>query len=390
MDFSERIGILIFSGIFLFALWPVGGYLAVFLSLLWVMQQGEGKKLLDFFGRDWALWPVFFAFWFSLVLSIEHKISLAATLVFTLQVGLYLLVRTYLRKERCFQTVTLLLVTGLIVALVGIYQYFFSAVPNPAAWLDKDLYDNVHIRVFSTFYNPNVLGSYLVLIIALTLGSLAIAKGEKRFFLFVVLVSAYLCLSFTFSRGAWLAMLISVFVLFFFYPKKRIILLLLLIVFLVSLPEYKSIVTRMNWELLPADSSTSYRWQIWQGALKIIEKHWLFGVGLGNFSSALSHYLPVKPFQVLHAHNSYLHILAETGVVGLGACAVFYGHTFYKAYRVYSCSANQEMANLALGILVALIGLLAHGVVDATLVTPQLTGFFWILAALARNLDESW
>jgi len=390
MDFSERIGILIFSSIFLFAIWPIGGYIAAFLSLIWIMQKGEGKRIIDCFQKDLSISLLFVAFWISMLFAIGQKVSLAATLVFTLQVGLYLMVRVYLKKERCFQTVRLLLTAGLIVALVGVYQYFFSSTPTPAAWLDTDIYTNVHTRVFSTLYNPNVLGSYLVLIIALTLGSLATAKGEKRFFLYTVLVAAYLCLLFTFSRGAWLAMLISVSALFFFYPKKRIILLLLLIVFLVSLPEYKTIVSRLNWELLHEDSSSSYRWLIWQGAIKIIEKNWLLGVGLGNFSSALAHYLPVESFQVLHAHNTYLHILAETGIVGFFASAVFYGYTFYKAYYIHASSANQEIANLSLGILVALLGLLVHGMVDATLFAPQLTVFFWILAALVRNLGEMW
>lgn len=390
MDFSKKIGILIFASIFLFAVWPVGGYVLAFLGLLWVVQRGEGKKIVECFQRDISIWLVFLAFWLSMIFAIGQKISLAATLIFTLQVGLYLLVRVYLRKERCFQTINLLLATGLIVALVGIYQYFFSSMPTPAAWLDGDVYSSVHTRVFSTLYNPNVLGSYLVLIIALTLGSLATAKGEKRFFLYVVLVAAYLCLLFTFSRGAWMAMLISVSALFFFYPKKRIILLILLIIFLVSLPEYKNIVTRMNLELLNEDTSSVYRWQIWQGALKIIQNNWLFGVGLGNFSFALAHYLPVKSFEVLHAHNTYLQILAETGVVGFLAAGIFYGSTFFKAYHIHASSANNEISSLSLGILVALFGLLVHGMVDATLFAPQLTVFFWILAALVRNLEEIW
>lgn len=390
MEFSKRIEILIFIGIFLFAIWPIGGYLAAFLSLIWVFRVGEGRRIADFFQRDLAIILVFIAFWLSSIFSINFKISLAAALIFTLQVGLYLLVRVYLRKECCYRTVNLLLAAGLIVSLVGVYQYFFPSTPTPTSWLDTDLYADVHTRVFSTLYNPNVLGSYLVLIIALTLGSLASAKGEKRIFLSLVLISSYLCLLFTFSRGAWLAMIISVSALFLFYRKKRFILLLIGIIFLVSLPEYSNVVSRMNLSLLQEDSSSVYRWQIWQGAIKVIQSHWIFGVGLGNFSTALGHFLPVKSFQVLHAHNTYLHILAETGVVGFLAASAFFGHTSYTAYKIYATSANQEVANLALGILVALIGLLVHGMVDATLFAPQLTVFFWILAALVRNLAEIW
>ncbi len=77
-------------------------------------------------------------------------------------------------------------------------------------------------------------------------------------------------------------------------------------------------------------------------------------------------------------------------MVGFLAAAIFYGATFYQAYYLHVSAANPEVANLALGILVALFGLLIHSMVDATLFTPQLTGFFWILAALVRNLGEIW
>jgi len=390
MDNSQALLLLIFTGVFLFAIWPIGGYVAIFCALLWVLQKGEGKKLGDAFSSDLPLCLVFGAFWLASLFSKNLPVALTGALLFTLQVGLYLLVRVYLRKEYCFQTIRILLLAGLIVSLVGIYQYFFTPDTAPTAWLDTNVYSDVHTRVFSTLYNPNVLGSYLVLIIALTLGSIGTSKGAKSLALFLVLLAAYLCLFFTFSRGAWVAMLISVVALFLFYKQKKVILLVLALIALISLPEYNHIMSRMSLYLFKEDTSSVYRWQIWQGAWKIIEKNWLLGVGLGNFSTALTHYLPVKSFQVFHAHNTYLHLLAETGLVGFIGAAIFYGTTVSVAYHAYATSANQEVGNLGLGILVSLFGILVHGVVDATLFAPQLTVFFWILAGLARNLAESW
>lgn len=390
MDNLRPLIILLFLGIFLFSVWTIGGYVAIFCALLWAIQMGEGKNLKEAFLSDLPLCLVFAAFWLSSLLSNNLPVTITGGLLFTLQVGLYLLVRLYLKKQYCFQAINLLLFTGLIVSLVGIYQYFFLTESVPNAWMDMNVYSDIHTRVFSTLYNPNVLGTYLVLIITLTLGSIGISQGTRSLALFTVLVAAYFCLFFTFSRGAWLAMLISVVALFLFYRQKKTILLVLVLIALVSLPEYSHIMSRMNIYLFNQDSSSTYRILIWKGAWKIIEHNWLVGVGLGNFSSALAHYLPVKSFQVFHAHNTYLHILAETGIIGFLASAIFFGSTVAAAYHTYAASANQEVANLGLGILVAMLGLMVHGVVDATLFAPQLTVFFWILAGLVRNLGQSW
>lgn len=390
MNSFQPLLVLIFAAVFLFAIWPIGGYVAVFCALLWALGQGEGKKLKDAFFNDLPLCLVFLAFWLASLFSGNLPVTIMGALLFTLQVGIYLLVRVYLRKEYCFHTIKILLFAGFLVSLVGIFQYFFGVDTNSNAWLDTSIYSDVHTRVFSTLYNPNVLGSYLVLIIALTLGRIGTAQGSKALPLFGVLVAAYLCLFFTFSRGAWVAMLISVIALFLFYKQKKMILLVLALIVLIGLPEYSHIMSRMDLYLFKEDTSSVYRLQIWQGAWKIIENNWLLGVGLGNFSTALTHYLPVKSFQVFHAHNTYLHLLAETGIVGFIAAGIFYGVTVSAAYYVYAASANLEVANLSLGILVALLGLLVHGVVDATLFAPQLTVFFWILAGLARNLRDNW
>lgn len=390
MERNKYLLYLIFIGIFLFSIWTIGGYVAIFCSLIWILQRKEGRLLKDAFLNDFPLLLLFSAFWLTCFFAQNIPVSIVGGLLFTLQVSIYLIVRVYLRGQRSFDTIKILLFTGFIVSLVGIYQYFFLADPIPAAWMDSNIYSDVHTRVFSTLYNPNVLGSYLVLIIALTLGTIGTAEGSRSVKLFVILLAAYFCLFFTFSRGAWMAMLISVVALFLFYRQKKTILFIFAALALFSIPEYNHIINRMNIHLFQADASSSTRMLIWQGAWKIIENNWLTGVGLGNFSLALAHYLPVKSFQIFHAHNTYLHLLAETGILGFISAAIFYATTVRKAYHVYAKSANQQVANLGLAILVAMLGLLVHGLVDATLFAPQLTVFFWILAGLVRNLAERW
>lgn len=63
------------------------------------------------------------------------------------------------------------------------------------------------------------------------------------------------------------------------------------------------------------EGSAQQRFALLQTALRIVEDHPLVGVGLGAYEHANAHYNP--GLGTLDTHNTYLHILAETGVPGL-------------------------------------------------------------------------
>jgi len=60
------------------------------------------------------------------------------------------------------------------------------------------------------------------------------------------------------------------------------------------------------------------RLEVWRDTLRMAGDHPLFGVGPGGFDSALPAYHDTAR-AVSHAHNQFLHVLAELGLVGLAA-----------------------------------------------------------------------
>jgi len=64
-----------------------------------------------------------------------------------------------------------------------------------------------------------------------------------------------------------------------------------------------------------AQGSTRQRYEVLQNAIRIIRDHPVVGVGLGAYGLANFRYNPA--LGTLDTHNTYLHILAETGVLGL-------------------------------------------------------------------------
>lgn len=76
------------------------------------------------------------------------------------------------------------------------------------------------------------------------------------------------------------------------------------------------------------------RMSLWQAAWDMFLAHPLIGVGPGNFDVAYLQYaLPGWPQLPGHAHNYYLNLLAETGLLGLGAYLLFLMTLLVVAYR---------------------------------------------------------
>lgn len=67
------------------------------------------------------------------------------------------------------------------------------------------------------------------------------------------------------------------------------------------------------------ESGGSGRLSIWYVGIKVLEKYWPIGVGLNNFHfgfSEFAHYARDYGFKYADAHNTYLRIFAELGIVG--------------------------------------------------------------------------
>ena len=65
------------------------------------------------------------------------------------------------------------------------------------------------------------------------------------------------------------------------------------------------------------DISADTRAQIWSDSRGIVSAFPLFGVGLGGYESALYRFKTVAPMHTVDfAHNDYLQVLTEMGIIG--------------------------------------------------------------------------
>ncbi|TFG70273.1 MAG: O-antigen ligase domain-containing protein, partial [Anaerolineales bacterium] len=106
----------------------------------------------------------------------------------------------------------------------------------------------------------------------------------------------------------------------------------------------------------------------WQTALDMWRSRFWFGIGLGGYESAYPLFrMPNWTLPLGHAHNIYLNMLAETGILGLSAYGLFMGTILVKLGRA-AHSLDGWLRGLAVGLTGAWIHLMVHNLVDNLLV----------------------
>ncbi|MBI3669991.1 MAG: O-antigen ligase family protein [Acidobacteria bacterium] len=119
---------------------------------------------------------------------------------------------------------------------------------------------------------------------------------------------------------------------------------------------------------------------------RIFLDHRWIGTGLGTLSVVYPRYESFYDGKIVnHAHNDYVEVLAEAGVVG-GVCSLAFIVLLFRS-GLARLSASRISVELAIrtGALVACTGLLAHSLVDFNLHIPSNALLFLLQAALATS-----
>jgi len=204
-------------------------------------------------------------------------------------------------------------------------------------------------------------------------------------FLLVLLLAAALIA--TFSRGGILAFVFSS--LFFAAITRRrrslkqktgFLALLAAVIFVVAVVA--------SWDRLEdrfADLEQDHvsRLSIWQDSIGIVRDYPVLGTGLGTFKNAGMRYqTSMSRFLFDHAHNDYLELLTDTGIVGfllgIGIALVF----FRNAYRRWRQKRNMFGKCIGAGGLTSLVALAVHSFVDFNLHIPANALLFSVIAAI--------
>ncbi len=206
----------------------------------------------------------------------------------------------------------------LVSSAYGVYQRIMGVEVN-ASYVDLELNPDMPGRVESFFDNPNTFAEVLILLLPLLV---ALMFSAKHWFsrvaaagIFAVGVAA---LGMTYSRASWVGIACAAVVFVFLWRPKLIPLFAaacILCIPLLPATIWHRILTIGN----TSDSSTSSRIPLYQAALATIRTSPATGAGLGTaavqqFIADRNLYHGNAPY--VHAHNIYLELWVEAGVLG--------------------------------------------------------------------------
>jgi len=131
------------------------------------------------------------------------------------------------------------------------------------------------------------------------------------------------------------------------------------------------------------DFTTVSRLAIWGGAFTVFAHSPVFGTGFGNLRGLMGGLLNLPDGWTGDAHNLYLELLAETGLIGFLAFGILTVLALRSALRQLHVTQNEFNKMTARAAFVAICGVLVHGTVDYLFhTTPQVTALFFLVLGL--------
>lgn len=366
------------------------------------------------------------------LLSMTSAISLEASIKefakFLEMFAIYVYVANTLRVDaaKAKRVLAVMFLAGLSEAAIGIYQFWFRAGPEGFALFGR------FMRAYGTFEQPNPYAGYLALIIPVALGvitgfmfhvscfrSISLKRetlkletwglGILAAVAFVAMLAAVMM---SWSRGAWLGVgaglivtiivqsrrafglsIVAVFVLAFVVLLSTLSVNLIPAVIaerFAGISDYFGVFDVRGVKVDDANFAIVERMAHWQSAAMMWAENPALGVGIGNYAAAYPQYsLPRWDDPLGHAHNYYLNVAAETGVIGLTAYLMLWVAAFWQSWRAVRMS-HGLWRSVAAGLLGMLVALSMHNGFDNLFVHGMAVQVGIGLGLVAVINDKPW
>jgi O-antigen ligase len=305
-------------------------------------------------------------------------------------------------RERLRVTATFLSFWGLAISVFALLQYF--TWNGKFYWFRPALSDLS--SPFGPFANHNHFAGYVELLIGLPIGlivSSGVRKDERLFYGFVTVVIG-VALVISLSRGGMVGFLAGAIFIALLSSKlkkehptrrsvknssmKGLAVLGIIGAIIASLfwigadPVVNRIVD--NRETL----SSSRTW-IWKDAWNVFTSHPITGAGLGSFQTVFpqrSEYDGSWGY-VAQAHNDYLQVLADSGIIG-GVLMIWFMMLVLQDIFRGVRSNDPLLAGIALGCGGGIVALLVHSLIDFNLQLPSNSMLFLLLCSMAAYCSQ--
>ena len=346
----------------------------------------------------------------SLIWTANIYHSITALPLFLAAPILYYIISQSIKEQKFIERLLIIIIiTGTLLGAYGIFQYFGIDFKFWTGNVGRG-------QVFGLFGNVNYFAEFLILPLSLTIG-LAVSYKNKfnRLLLIIAVIIMGAALFLTFTRGSYLAIALTIPVLLFVflkgttekaekkYYKKLLLYFLVMIIIGISViyiphpfnqkgTPLGQLRTRTTIQSLTSGSSILRRIATWKFTWMMIEDNLLLGSGLGTYD-----YLSLK-YQAdffarnnnreryphgfaAQAHNEYLQMWAELGLIGLLLFFVIL-FFYYRNVLYYIHKVNDKQKALIISMAGGVTAILIDAVFGFPLQLTASLSLFWIAIGL--------
>ncbi|MBN1168795.1 O-antigen ligase family protein [Candidatus Woesebacteria bacterium] len=266
--------------------------------------------------------------------------------------------------------------------------------------LIRDLF-SLHTAFIGPFYWHNQMAGFLLFFVPSVF--LVIPRIKNKILKIYIIMSGILLSIFlilTMSRGGWLIYFLTLIYLLFEFRKssieKKRLLSIITATFLIfisflflNIPKFQTKSVQLARDIFSTQKTTSgnLRVSTYNSSLEMFYDHPLYGVGPGVFGEAMYYYQNKPWLWAKYAHNHYLQILAEGGII------TFIGFVyiiFIVFYYYFKKGGSLRMTNKAgssnkvvlYAIFLGIVSSISHNIIDVDWNYPVLSFLFWFFLGI--------
>jgi len=346
----------------------------------------------------------------SLIWSNSFFVSLKELPLFLAGPLLYFVITNNISDDRQISRIlNILLVVGTLFGIYGLFQYNGIDFSFWAHNIGRQ-------QIFGLFGNVNYFAEYLIVPLPLAISLfLATRNRVHKILLLVGILVMGGSLVLTFTRGSYLAIGFSSIFIFLLYLTNQsksfikehkkififILVLIILITFLFAIPNplnksgtiISKIKGRISISQITQGSSLKRRIAIWKFTILMIKDHPLLGSGIGTYKYNTFNYQAeffeqgknrsLYPHGFADkAHNEYLQLWAELGIIGLIIFIWLIISYFRFVLKILRKTKDEYKQGIIIGLMGAIVAVLVDGTFGFPLHLPATIVLFWLALGL--------
>lgn len=341
---------------------------------------------------------------YMVISGIWSNTHILSSLIGLLWMGCYLLyvfiANAVNTKQKLKNAITVINISAGIIGFIAIleavtynmsikFDWFNFKFPNPLFYYINDIVfnaipveivnDKYEARASATFDNPLILATYLVVTTPFcAFGSVCFNHSRNRKISRLCLLFAIGGIVCTSSRGAYIAVGISILVILLNLRSKKLLSKILPFAFLLTLAiPFGMFLRYANSAPGSFAASTEKRFDIWKSCFDMIKNNPVLGYGAGSDNV---HTLLRNTYGIdrTHAHNLFIEMIVEGGIIGLIFLIAVISIIVKRLYNLIKCR-DKTYKDYAILYISSLLGFVTISLTEFTLQSPKELMIFFAL-----------